>query len=250
MLDRETGNYDAVKEYGLLLDIHTHTLASGHAYGTIREMARAAAEKGLTILGISEHGPGIPGTCDPIYFSNLRVIPSDLYGVKILHGCEINVLNDGTLSLKQRYIDALDYTIAGIHKQCYEDAGIEQNTENLISCMRNEKVRFVSHPDDDHTPLNYEKLVKAAKQYHVALELNNSSLLKQNLRLNCVENYRRMLGLCQEYRVPVVVSSDAHDPSYVGRFAEACSLLEEVRFDRTLVINADIDKFMRHIGKA
>ena len=57
------------------LDIHTHTVASGHAYGTIREMAQAAAEKKLDLLGISEHAPGIPGTCEPIYFSNLRVAP-------------------------------------------------------------------------------------------------------------------------------------------------------------------------------
>ena len=46
------------------LDVHTHTLASGHAYGTIREMAQAASDKGLKILGITEHAKGIPGTCD------------------------------------------------------------------------------------------------------------------------------------------------------------------------------------------
>ena len=47
----------------LLLDVHTHTLASGHAYGTVRENALGAKEKGLVGLGISEHGPGMPGTC-------------------------------------------------------------------------------------------------------------------------------------------------------------------------------------------
>lgn len=83
----------------LKLDIHTHTLASGHAYGTIREMAAAAAERGLDLLGISEHGPGIPGTCDPIYFCNLSMVPRFLSGVEVIHGCEANVLDDGTLSL-------------------------------------------------------------------------------------------------------------------------------------------------------
>ena len=39
----------------LLADMHMHTLASGHAYGTIREMAAAAKEKGLHLIGISEH---------------------------------------------------------------------------------------------------------------------------------------------------------------------------------------------------
>ena len=61
--------------------------------------------------------------------------------------------------------------------------------------MQNEKVHFVSHPDDDHTPLDYERLVKAAKESQVALEVNNSSLLKPDQRLNCVENYQVMSGL-------------------------------------------------------
>ena len=46
-----------------ILDVHTHTIASGHAYNTIYEMARAAAEKGLELLGITEHAPTMPGTC-------------------------------------------------------------------------------------------------------------------------------------------------------------------------------------------
>jgi putative hydrolase len=50
-------------------------LPVGHAYGTIREMAKAASEKGIELLGISEHGPGIPGTCAPVYFWNLKVVP-------------------------------------------------------------------------------------------------------------------------------------------------------------------------------
>ena len=44
----------------LIADIHMHTLASGHAYGTIREMAAAAKEQQLQLIGISEHAPGIP----------------------------------------------------------------------------------------------------------------------------------------------------------------------------------------------
>lgn len=36
-----------------VLDVHTHTIASGHAYNTMREMAKAAADKGLELLGIT-----------------------------------------------------------------------------------------------------------------------------------------------------------------------------------------------------
>ena len=115
-------------------DMHMHTLVSGHAYGTMREMAAAAAEKGLKLIGITEHAPGVPGTVDPFYYVNLKVIPRHINGVQVLHGCEINVLNDGTLSLEEQYIAKLDYAIAGIHcGLCYEDAGREQNTQNVIS---------------------------------------------------------------------------------------------------------------------
>ena len=92
----------------LLADMHMHTIMSGHAYGTLREMAHAASQKGLKVIGITEHGPGIPGTCNPFYFGNFEVIPRVIDGVEVYHGCEINVLNDGTLSLNQEYIDALD----------------------------------------------------------------------------------------------------------------------------------------------
>ena len=230
-----------------VLDAHTHTLASGHAYGSIREMAAAAKQQDLQLLGISEHAPGIPGTADPFYYLNLGVIPREISGVEILHGCEINLLPGGRLSLEQRFIDCLDYAIVGIHQQCYQDAGKDQNTENLIACMRNEKVFFVSHPDDNHTPLDYDRLVRAAKRYCVALEVNNSSFLKQDKRLGCVENYKTMLRLCMEQRVPVLVSSDAHDPSFVGEFAMACALLEEVGFDESLILNTDLRKFKAHI---
>ena len=70
----------------LIADLHSHTLMSGHAFGTIREMAQAAADMNLPILGITEHAPGIPGTVHPIYFWNLRCVPKELFGVRVPRG--------------------------------------------------------------------------------------------------------------------------------------------------------------------
>lgn len=232
----------------IIADMHTHTLVSGHAYGTIRENARAAADKGLQLLGITDHAPGIPGACDEIYFKTFHFVPRVLYGVKMLYGSEINVLNDGTLSMQEKTLQKLDYGICGIHGNCYTDAGREQNTTNLISCMKHDRIRLVSHPDDDHTPLDYERLVAAAKTYHVALELNNSSLIKKDIRLNCYENYRTMLALCEKLRVPICVDSDAHDPFYVGEFSRAEALLRETGFDPSLVLNADLNRLASFLG--
>ncbi len=231
----------------LIADIHTHTLVSGHAYGTIREMAQAASEKKLEVLGITEHAPGIPGTVDPFYYNNLKVVPRELYGVQIIHGCEINILNDGTLSLEERFIQKLDYAIAGIHTLCYQDAGVQKNTENVISCMKHPKVKLISHPDDNHTPLDYEALVRAAHDTDTALEVNNSSLVKKEKRLNCYDNYRNMLNWCQILSVPIIVSSDAHDPSWVGRFELAEKMLEEMNFPELLILNNDTEKLIRFL---
>lgn len=229
----------------LIADLHTHTLSSGHAYGTIRENAQAAAEQGLRILGITEHGPGIPGTCDPIYFVNLRCVPKELYGVRVLHGSEINVLEGGKLSLPERYINDLDYVSAGIHIQCYENQGAAGNTKNVIGCMeKNRKLRFITHPDDSRTPLDYEELCKGARDNNVALEVNNSSLIEPVFRLNSRENYRKMLECCQKYRVPVVIDSDAHDPSAVGKVDLALAMIETYGFDTSLVLNTDEKKLM------
>ena len=222
-----------------IADVHTHSLLSGHAFGTVRELAAEAAARNLQILGVTEHGPGIPGTCDIILFRNFIDAPRNLYGVEMLYGSETNVLNSGEVDLDQRHLNYLDYAIAGIHGLCYEDVGVVKNTDNVISCMANPKVKFISHPDADNYPMDYRALVEGAKATNTALELNNSSLRKPKLRPGCVENYRKMLPLCMEYGVPIVVNTDAHDPSQVGDFTLAMGLLEQIGFDETLILNND-----------
>lgn len=226
----------------IVADLHMHTLMSGHAFGTIREMAAEAAAKKLRLIGITEHGPGVPGTCDPIYYLNFRAAPRKLYGVEILHGCEVNICTGGTLSLERRYLDALDYAIAGIHGFCFQNEGIVKNTDSVIKCMADPKVRFISHPDDSRYPMDYPALVQGAKEYGVALEVNNSSLCPSSFRPGCLQNYQCMLPLCMEHGVPIIVDSDAHDPSAVGNVTLAIKLLEEIGFDEQLILNNALEK--------
>lgn len=230
-----------------IADAHTHSILSGHAFGTVRELAFEAAAHGMQLLGVTEHGPGIPGTCDPIYFRNIIDAPRMLYGVEMLYGSEVNVLNDGNVDLDQRHLDCLDYAVAGIHGLCYEDVGIVKNTDNVIRCMENKKVKFISHPDADTYPMDYSALVQGAKEYGVALEVNNSSLRKPKLRPGCVENYTKMLPLCMEYGVNIIVNTDAHDPGQVGDFTLARQLLEKLRMDENLILNNDLDKLKKFL---
>ena len=223
-------------------DVHMHSILSGHAFGTVWELAQEAAARNLKLIGVTEHGPGIPGTCDPIYFRNFIDAPRILYGVEMLYGSEVNVLNSGEVDLDQRHLDCLDYAVAGIHGLCYENEGMVKNTDNVIRCMENDKVKFISHPDADTFPLDYPALVQGAKEYHTALEVNNSSLRKPKLRPGCVENYTKMLPLCMEYGVNIIVNTDAHDPGAVGDFTLARALLEKLQMDESLISNNDLEK--------
>lgn len=224
----------------LIADVHTHSLLSGHAYGTIRELAAEAAVRGLKLLGVTEHGPRIPGTVDPIYFGNLCDAPRMLSGVEMLYGCEVNILDSGTVDLDDRHMDNLDYAVAGIHFPCYDDVGMTRNTDNIIKVMENPKVKFISHPDCNTYPLDYPALVAAARETGTALEMNNSSLRKQSFRPGCVENYRRLIPLCMEAGVPIVINTDAHDPGAVGDFTLALALLETMDIDESLILNNDL----------
>lgn len=227
----------------LIADLHMHTIMSGHAFGTIREMAAEAAARGLKLIGTTEHSPGIPGTCNPIYFLNFCDAPRNLYGVEMLYGSEVNILDSGKLDLKERYLDSLDYAIAGIHGLCYTDQGKVRNTDNVIRAMEyHPKVRFISHPDSDSFPMDYKALVEGAKAHNVALEVNNSSIRKPSLRPNCIENYNVMIPLCMEYGVPIIVNTDSHDPSAVGDFSLALDMLEKIGVDENLILNNDLDK--------
>ncbi len=230
-----------------IIDLHTHTIASGHAYGTVRENALGAKEKGLSGLGISDHAyPNDLSQYVPT-FGNMHAIPRELYGVNIYYGMENNVENDGSLTLDGLYLMMLDYCIVGIHGTRYQDQGIEKNTDHLLRCMEDPKVFFVSHPDDGAFPLDYERLVLGAKEHGVALEVNNAHI-KSPWRKGTIENVRTYLDLCMKYRVPIFIGSDAHDPSQIGEFDAAVALLDEIGFDEDLILNNDEKKFRTFIG--
>ena len=102
-----------------IMDTHTHTLASGHAYSTIRENAEAAARKGLELLAITEHAPRMSGSCQLIYFQNLKVVDRHAYDVELLLGAELNILDErGTVDLPERTLSQLDIAIASLHTPC------------------------------------------------------------------------------------------------------------------------------------
>ena len=231
------------------LDVHTHTLASGHAYSTLQEMAQTAADKGLEILGVTEHAPGIPGTCDPIYFRNLHVVPRKLYGVRLLFGAELNILDTkGTLDLDEYYYRMLDIWIAGIHSLCWKGGTCDENTFAMIEAIRNPWTHIISHPGDGTADLHFRPIVLAAKENHTLLEINNSSLNPVRQKTEALANNLEILRLCKEYEVPVILGSDAHFSGAIAEYDLVLPLLQETDFPEALIVNDKPEFFLDYLS--
>ena len=231
----------------ILLDMHTHTLASGHAYSTIAEVAAAAAEQGLCAVGITEHAPTMPGTCHNFYFQNLKVIPRMMNGIYVLFGAELNIIDyEGHVDLPDETLAGLDVTIASLHPPCLPFGSIEQNTNAVIKAMENPYIDILGHPDDGRYPLDYERVVRAAKATKTLLEINNASLKPSGFRMNTRDV--KMLKLCKAYSVPVIMDSDAHYANDVGRMPYALDVVREVDFPKNLIANVRTKLFFDCIG--
>lgn len=231
-----------------LLDVHTHTVASGHAYSTIQEMAKAAAEKGLHTLGITEHGPNIPGTCQPIYFLNQHVVPRELYGVHLLLGAELNILNtQGDIDLDPKLYPMLDIRIAGIHSVCWEGGTKEENTQGVITAMRNPFIQIISHPGDGTAELDFETLMKVSKETHTLLEINNHSMAPVRKKTVAKPNNLRLLQLAKQYEAPVILGSDAHFSTMIADYGHIIPLLQETEFPDELILNFSPEKFKEYV---
>ena len=137
-----------------IIDIHTHTIASMHAYSTIREMAAAAKEKGLALLGISDHAPALPGTFHELYFHNFKVIRPAAYGIDLIMGAELNVLDHtGTVDLPEKALKKLHYAIASLHDLVIAPGSQEENTAALLGAMENPYVTTPTIPSTRSTSM-------------------------------------------------------------------------------------------------
>lgn len=228
----------------IVADMHTHTLASGHAYSTVNELVGAAAAAGLQAIAVTDHGPTLPGAPHLYHFGAMRFIPREISGVLVLTGCEANILGiDGSIDLPEPYLNRLDFIMAGFHEFCgFDDQGIARNTEALLHVMANPLVHAVSHPGNPVFPVDYEEIVRAAAQTGTALEINNASFTYS--RCGSSPNCKLIADLIARHGAPVIVGSDAHIAQNVGKFDQALAVIQEAEIDEAQVVNSSLDRLL------
>lgn len=230
-----------------LVDVHTHTIVSGHAYTTWLENVKQAANIGLKVLGTTDHGPNMPGGPKLIYFGNFKAMPRQLYGVTLLRGCEANIINiDGGIDIPEFIQKKLDIIIASLHDICIKPGSIEENTQTLLNVMDNPLVDIIGHSGNPIFPINEEEVVKKAKEKNILIEINNGSF---GSRIGSEENCVKIAKLCKKYNVNIILGSDSHTCFQIGRFEKSETMLQEIKFPEKLIMNIDPNRLLSYLQK-
>lgn len=232
----------------LIADLHIHTISSGHAYSTLEEYIEQAKKVGLKGIAITDHGPAMPGGPHYYHFSNMRMIPREMGGIKILRGVEANIINEkGQIDLKDEEIrwGELDVVIAAMHPRVgYDDQGEDKNTEVLIKTFQNQFVNVVAHPGNPKYPIKIKEVVAAAKENGVLIEINNSSdFSRPGSHARCVEIAREAKRIGWK----VLIGTDSHISSMVGVFNDALSLIKEAGLTEDDVVNVSWEKIEKYL---
>lgn len=228
--------------------MHIHSIGSGHSYSTITEIAAAAAEKGLAMVAITDHGPALPGGPHSYYFGNLRVVPGEIAGIRILKGVEANIINEqGGLDLDQSYLAKLDIVLAGFHTHCFPSSDRAVCTGAILKAMDNPYLDIIVHPGNPEFPVDYEAVIKKAAARGIPLEINNSSFCgsRQGSDRNC----REIAAMIAQYGGPVVIGSDAHFACDVGRFDQALETVSAAGIKEEQVLNTSVEKILKYLGR-
>lgn len=232
-----------------LIDLHTHSVLSKHAYSSLTENIEYANSIGLKVYGISDHQPDkVKVGAHKFAFNTLpRVVKDRFSNMKILSGVELNIL-DGDFDIDFK-IENLDYCIASMHGYIYSNKHtFEENTKNYIKACETPYVTFIGHLDYPAFPCDYEKVVKAAKQNNKLIELNNASLNPNGSRVGAREIDKIILDQCFKQNVPIILGSDAHIKYDVGNVDYCFDLLEEINFPEELIVNYNNDLLMKYFG--
>ncbi|MEZ4599783.1 MAG: phosphatase [Syntrophotaleaceae bacterium] len=228
-------------------DLHIHTIASGHAYSTINEIAQEAARRRLRLVGITDHGPALPGGPHLYHFQALRFVPPTIGGVRILCGVEANILDGGRLDLEDGQLAMLDLVLAGFHPGCgYSGNGAAENTRTLLSVMEKPQVHIICHPGNPSYPVDYRAVARHAAATGTALEINNSSFAVS--RAGSFENCRILARHCAEFGTLVALGSDAHIAQGVGELDQALAESRRAGIQDGQIVNLSLESTLAFLG--
>ena len=229
----------------IIADLHTHTIASTHAYSTISENCQWAYRNGIGLVAMTDHTEKMPDSPYIWHFENLRILPRKIHDVIVLKGAETNIIDfDGNIDLPESTLKTLEWVIASMHNEVLKQGTVDEISDTYLKVMENPYVDMIGHPTTAYFQCDFEKLVKGAVLHNKIIEINESSI---NYKKGSRENSYELLKLCKKYNALVAVNTDSHFCELVGKTPSAMKILEECDFPEKLVLNGDMDRLCQWI---
>ena len=208
-----------IEEIDIRGDLHSHSKWSDGAL-TIYEMAKKAASLGREYLAITDHmrdEKKIKQQWKEIDEVEAKLVKEG-EKIKILKGAEVSILKSGELNLDDKVLAELDIVLVSIHS----DFGLskKEQTERALKAFKNPHVDVFAfenvegHGNQETVDLDFQKLVRAARESHIAFEINSQA---QQMNMN-----GSLAKLCRDNKVKVIV-----DPLKFGLFMARRGWLEK-----------------------
>lgn len=247
--------FEETKKYRMLYDIHTHTTFS-HGTGSIEDNVKVARAKGLSTLGIADHGPGhlfygVKRKNFPVMKKEIERLSKIYTDIEILLGVEANIINlSGKLDLKEKDYKHLDYVLAGYHYGIFGEKpffGMKvqlgnlmsqklkmlswkrlkiQNTDLVIKAIHENQIKVLTHPGDKG-PFDLLAIARACKETGTMMEISTWHPAPTK------EELKTLAGTGVRY----IISSDAHSPERVGTFIPGLKRALEAGIDPAEIDN-------------
>ncbi|WP_246824673.1 phosphatase [Olsenella sp. HMSC062G07] len=273
------------QELRIACDVHTHTVFSRHAYGTIEENVRAASERGIELLGSTDHFSPMTSTLfgadvrpddlgdvvsrDYQHYLNYACWPKEWHGVRVLRGCEADIVDlegrlfgwdvpvarriDGkrlrrAVTLKERVFDACDYAIASVHDDDFaEGATPAQVTAMYVRALEDPKVLILGHVGRSGLDFDLDAVLTAARDLGKMVEINESTFRQ---RPEATPRCRAIAQRAAELGCLLSTGTDAHISPRIGRLDKTRALLEDVGFPQELLATTDAASFLGALRRA
>lgn len=193
-------------------DLHCHTTASDGT-ASIEEMALAARDAGYEYLVITDHsasmGFGAEVSDDQLRRQIDAVRGTEIDGMQVLIGSEVNILPDGSLDYPDELLATLDWVVASVHTSFRMSAA--EMTERITHAIEHPFVDCIGHLSgrkiESRPPyeFDFEQLLDAAQRTGTMFEINSNPD-----RRDLSEVHARAAAAAG---IPLVINCDAHRTS-------------------------------------
>ncbi len=201
-------------------DLHSHSTYSD-GKNSIAEMAETFMARGYEYFAVTDHSSimavtGGMGTKEiKKQWVEIEDLNKKLKGeIRVLKGCEVDILKDGRLDFGDDVLKELDVVIISAHM--FNRLPAEEQTKRIIAAIENPYSMILAHPTGRlinkraEMEFDMEKIIEACVQNKVALEINSNPN-----RLDLTDKY---LKIAKAKGAKFVIDTDAHNmdhPAYM-----------------------------------